>query len=122
MILLSLGCSRETGAHEKGSAPSGQRPDNTRINERDRNDGTLTPLDQSNDQRDLDITASIRKALVGDDALSSNAKNVKVITRSGIVTLRGPVKDGAEKSVVAAKAGSVPGVVSVVNELDVAGR
>lgn len=117
LLALSLGCTRDTSAHGK-TVP----PDNTGVNTRDRDDRGLTPLDQSNDPADIDITKKIRQAVVDDDSLSSNAKNVKIITRGGKVTLRGPVKTDAEKSAIAAKAQAVAGAESVVNELEVSGR
>jgi len=51
--------------------------DNTRQNVRDRSGDTLTPMNQGNSQSDIDTTAQIRKAIVADSSLSTNAKNVK---------------------------------------------
>ena len=92
--------------------------DNTQKNQRDRDESALTPIDQSNDPADLKITAETRKMLVGDESLSTNAKNVKVITISGVVTLRGPVASEAEKAAVA-KYANKAGAKSVTNELEV---
>ena len=64
---------------------------NTGINKRDRDDKTLTPMDQMNNRSDLKITQEIRQALMKDE-FSMDAKNIKVITRNGTVTLRGPVE------------------------------
>lgn len=94
-------------------------PTNTERNVRDRAD-TLTPMDQGQDKADIDITANIRKALVDDDALSTNAQNVKVITNGGVVTLRGPVNDAKEKAAVEQKAKAVAGVTRVDSQLEVA--
>src|SRR5438874_1273301 len=69
--------------------------DNTRKNERDRSGETMTSGHQSNSQEDVKITAAIRRAVVGDNSLSTTAKNVKIITANGTVTLRGPVKNDA---------------------------
>lgn len=94
------------------------QPDNTGINKRDRNDHTLTPLDQSGSKADREITQAIRKSIMKQE-LSTNAKNIKVITRNGEVTLRGPVdsKSEAEKIVTMAKA--IPGIKTLNNELEV---
>ena len=54
----------------------------------------VTPLDQGNDKRDLEITQQIRKSVMDDSTLSFTAKNVKIITKDGHVTLRGPVPSG----------------------------
>jgi len=74
--------------------------DNTARNVRDRNDGTLTPLDQGNSQLDIDTTAQIRKEILAHEQMSVNAQNVKVITKDGNVTLRGPVRDASEKNFI----------------------
>jgi osmotically-inducible protein OsmY len=80
---------------------------------------TVTPVDQKNDQPDIDLTASIRKSLVADRDLSMNAKNVKIIARDGNVTLRGVVETDAEKARVEDEAVRIAGVLNVDNELDV---
>ena len=92
--------------------------DNTGKNVRDRGD-TVTPTDQGGSAPDRELTAKIRKAIVDDDALSTNAQNVKIITRDGAVTLRGPVKSPEEKAAVAAKAQQVAGVKRVDNQLEI---
>ena len=63
--------------------------DNTGKNARDQDDQSVTATDQSNDPADLKLTADIRKMVVGDDSLSMMAKNVKIVTIGGVVTLRG---------------------------------
>lgn len=94
-------------------------PDNTGSNARDRSGSTLTTGDQSNSKQDLAITQEVRKAIVADDKLSTNAHNVKVITDGGVVTLRGPVNSSAEKAKVMAAAEQVAGVKRVDNQLEV---
>jgi hyperosmotically inducible protein len=93
--------------------------DNTGKNTRDRNDDTLTPGDQGESAADREVTANVRKAIVGDDTLSMNAHNVKIITQNGVVTLRGPVDTASEKTSVAAKAQKVAGVKRVDNQLEI---
>jgi|KBSMisStaDraftv2_1062788.scaffolds.fasta_scaffold48502_3 osmotically-inducible protein OsmY len=92
--------------------------DNTGKNARDKSGETLTPLDQSSDQQDLDKTQKIRKALVDDDSLSTNAKNIKVITVNGTVTLRGPVDSAEERNKIVAKAKPIAGG-QLKNELEI---
>jgi hyperosmotically inducible protein len=94
--------------------------DNTRKNERDRSPSALTPGDQGNDALDLGITQKIRQGVVGNDSLSMTAKNVKIITANGVVTLRGPVKSDGEKTAIGALSMSVPGVKYVNNQLEIA--
>jgi osmotically-inducible protein OsmY len=93
--------------------------DNTGKNVRDRSGDTLTTGDQSEDKADLNITQEVRKAIVADDSLSTNAHNVKIITAGGVVTLRGPVNNDAEKAKVGATAQKIAGVKHVDNQLEV---
>lgn len=91
---------------------------NTGINKRDRDDKTLTPMDQMNNPSDLKITQEIRQALMKDE-FSMDAKNIKVITRNGAVTLRGPVTTTAELEKISARVKTMPGIKSIDNQLQV---
>ena len=97
------------------------KPDNTAINERDRSGETETSGDQSNSSADLKITQAIRQALVKDSELSITAKNIKVITNNGQVTLRGPVKNAQEKAKISQLAKSAAGGAQIDNQVDVKG-
>jgi len=63
----------------------------------------------------------VRQAITSDDALSTSAQNVKIVTSDGTVTLRGPVKSEKEKQDIETKAKQVAGVKRVENELEIAG-
>ena len=102
------------------AADQKQDPDNTATNQRDRSGDTKTSGDQSNASADLQITQAIRRGLMKDDNLSSNAKNIKVITANGQVTLRGPVNSAQEKTKVEQIAKSAAGGAQIVDQLDVA--
>ena len=93
--------------------------DNTRKNERDRSGETQTSGDQSNSSQDTQITAAVRRAVVKDNSLSTTAKNVKIITANGTITLRGPVKNDAEKTKIAELAQSAAGSAKIDNQLEV---
>lgn len=93
--------------------------DNTAKNERDRSGQTKTSGDQSNSPEDIKITAAIRRAIVGEKSLSMTAKNVKIITADGMVTLRGPVKSAQEKAMIAKLARSAAGKAKIDNQLEV---
>jgi hyperosmotically inducible protein len=99
--------------------PDDKEPDNTGVNERDRDDQTLTAGDQSNSDSDLEITRRIRETVVEDDSLSFTAKNVKIITVDGRVTLRGPVRSEAERATIEKKAVAVAGAGQVENQLEI---
>lgn len=93
--------------------------DNTAKNERDRNNKTLTPTDQSETPEDRKLTQNIRRAVVKDPSLTMTAKNIKIITAGGKVTLRGPVKSDAEKTKINELAKAAAGTVPVDNQLEV---
>jgi hyperosmotically inducible periplasmic protein len=97
------------------------KPDNTAINERDRSRETQTSGDQSNNSADLKITQAIRQALMKDSELSTTAKNIKIITNNGQVTLRGPVKNAQEKAKIDQLARSAAGGAKIDDQLDVKG-
>ena len=93
--------------------------DNTARNVRDRDDRTLTPLDQGNSKADTDTTAQIRKGILAGKGMSVNAKNVKIITNNGRVTLRGPVKNAEEKRLIGEIANRIARSENVDNQLEV---
>lgn len=117
LAVLFAGCAedRDTRVAEKETPAA----DNTARNVRDRNDATPTPMDQGGSEADRTITQTIRQLVVGNDTMSSNAKNVKIITQNGVVTLRGPVDSDAEKTFIASTARGVNGVVNVDDQLEV---
>ena len=96
--------------------------DNTARNVRDRNDRTLTPLDQGKSQTDVDTTAQIRKGIMAANEMSVNAKNVKIITSQGRVTLRGPVNSAEEKRMIGEIANGVARSENVDNQLEVTAK
>lgn len=117
LLLLStaVACGNKADADEA-------KPDNTKKNERDRDPTAKTPGDQKENKVDIDITASIRKAVMDEDDLSTTAKNCKIITADGVVTLRGPVASEQEKTTIEGLAKDVEGVKSVDNQLEVAAQ
>lgn len=97
-------------------------PDDSGRNQRDRQDAAVTPMDQSNDPADIELTQKIRKAVVADDGLSMNAHNVKIIAANGVVVLRGPVETPEEKAKIEATAVKIAGVKNVRNQLEIAAQ
>jgi sporulation protein YlmC with PRC-barrel domain len=95
------------------------QPDNTALNVRDRKGSTLTPLDQGNSEADTDMTAQIRKGILAGKDMSVNARNVKIITNKGHVTLRGPVRSEEEKRVIGEIANRIARSENVDNQLEV---
>ena len=76
-------------------------------------------MDQGTSQADRTTTQQIRQAVMRDKTLSFSAKNVKIITINGKVTLRGAVKSDAERSAIEVDAHNVAGAAQVDNQLEV---
>ena len=119
--ILALACLSALSLAALAADNEKTKPDNTAINERDRSSDTQTSGDQSNSQADLKITQAIRQALMKDSELSMTAKNIKVITANGQVTLRGPVTTAQEKAKIDQLAKSAAGGAHIDDQLDVKG-
>lgn len=115
LALAAAGCARSAPTSATSATPD---RDNTAVNQRDREATTKTPIDQNENQADIDVTANIRKRVV-DTKMSVNAQNVKIITQDGTVTLRGPVNSEDEKKQVEDIAHDVAGADKVVSQLEV---
>lgn len=114
-----------TSGSERSDARDERRAaaDDTRATADDRTDAddddAPTAFDQSNDERDLEITQAIRVAVVGDDTLSFTARNCTIVTVDAVVTLRGDVNTAAESATIERHAQAVAGVSRVDNLLSV---
>src|SRR5271166_490812 len=104
MISLLLSLASAPAAQDRQAAP-----DNTKQN---KSQG-MTAENQKEDQADRTTSQEIRKAILADKSLSSYARNVKVITANGMVTLKGPVRSDKEKTAIEAKAAEVAGAGNV---------
>jgi hyperosmotically inducible protein len=121
LAFLVVACSKnDLSKNDKPSQTAAVEADNSGRNVRDRDDATKTSGDQSESEADRTISQNIRRAIVADDSVSTNGKNVKIITVDGTVTLRGPVKSEKEKTNIGAKAQQVAGVKRVDNQLEIA--
>lgn len=97
-----------------------QEPDNTKVNKRDDTKQAVTAETQSNAKPDLDPTRGIRREITQSKEMSTYAKNIKIISRDGSVTLRGPVKSEDEKQRIDAIARKLAGDAKVANKLEIA--
>ncbi len=80
------------------------------------NNAPPTADNQKNDSADRHMTQQIRKAVIADKSLSTDAHNVKIITQNGMVTLKGVVRSDDEKKTVEQKAVEVAGNASKVDD------
>ena len=119
LVLALTVCGCDDVGRSTSSGNTKSERDNTAVNQRDRSGTSKTPLDQNENQKDIDITASIRKQVV-DTKMSVNAQNVKIMTQDGQVTLRGPVATTDEKSQIEVIARKVAGESKVDSQLEVA--
>jgi hyperosmotically inducible periplasmic protein len=106
-------------ASAQDSSAQQPAPDNTKVNQRDRNKAEPTADQQKENQPDREIARKIRRSIVQDKTLSTYAHNVKIITQDGMVTLKGPVRSDEEKTAVEAKATAIAGADKVTSQLEV---
>jgi BON domain len=99
---------------------SGQQPDNTKANKRDRDKASPTADQQKMNTTDRDLTKRIRASITEDKSLSTYAHNIKIISRDGKVTLKGPVRSEEEKNTIEAKATEIAGAGNVIDQLEIA--
>jgi hypothetical protein len=98
-------------------------PDNTARNERDASGATKLPTDQAETPADRQITQEIRQKITNDETMSFNARNVKIVTAEGKVTLRGVVDDADEKQAIEKFAAEIAkGQDNVTSEIEVVNR
>ena len=119
-LLAGLLTVAAVNAQTVDSATQQEAADNTKANAADRNTDAKTPLDQSNDQDAIEVTAGIRRAVVEDSSLSTSAHNIKIVTNGIVVTLRGPVASADEKKRVESLAVKAATGKQVRNELSIA--
>jgi len=121
-LLIVLVVALESSALVAGQTPQPQTPaaDNTKTNKSEAAKPNADQQGQS--QSDVEITARIRQLVTDDKALSTYAKNIKIITQRGNVTLSGPVRSADEKKSVEAKANQVAGNSHVKSEIQIAAQ
>lgn len=65
------------------------------------------------------MTQTIRQQIVDQKEFSTNAKNIKIITRDGVVVLKGPVNTLAEKNKIESIAANAAGKTKVSSQITV---
>jgi osmotically-inducible protein OsmY len=113
VLLLGLGL---LWGQQDSSSTQNTPPDNTKVNQRDRNQESPTADQQKENSSDRQLAAQIRRAIVKDKSLSTYGHNVKVIVQNGAVTLKGPVRSEEEKQAIDAKAAQVAGGADKVTD------
>lgn len=121
VLSLAVACDNEEPAEREPSAAVDKSADadNTANNKGDERDSAVTPTDQQENSRDLELTQKIRQDIMDAESLSFAAKNAKVIAQNGKVTLRGAVDTEQERAVIASIAKQTAGAEAVDNQLEV---
>jgi len=114
-VFLSIAFCAASMAVAQTPDPATQ-PDNTKINQRDRDPNQPTADQQKNDRTDRMLTRNIRRSIMADKSLSTDAHNLKIISQNGTVTVKGPVKSDDERRAVIAKAVAVAGSADKVTD------
>jgi len=122
MLPAALFCSLAVWAQDPAMQQGTAAPDNTKMNQRDRNGAEPTADQQKDNTSDRDLTRQIRRALVQDKSLSTYGHNVKIVSQNGTVTLKGPVRSEDEKTAIEQKAAQAAGGADKIHsELEVKG-
>lgn len=93
-------------------------PDNTTQYQKQINKDALTPTDQGNSTKDVQITKDIRSGIMKTD-LSLNAKNIKIVTLNEHVTLKGLVASDTEHQAILKIAENHANTGKITDELKV---
>ena len=112
------GGEQKSERQERQQSGEQTQPDNTG---RNASQG-LTAEDQGDTAEDRELTRNIRRELVKSNDLSQMAKNIKVITVDGKVTLKGPVSSEEEKAEVTQIAEKLAGKGKVSDQVEAAKR
>jgi len=116
VVLTILFCTAAVIGYGQTPDASTPKPDNTKVNKRDRNAGEVTADQQKMNATDRELTRKIRRSIMADKSLSTYAHNIKIISQNGAVTLKGPGKSDDEKKTVMAKAVAVAGSADKVTD------
>jgi hyperosmotically inducible protein len=115
-VATALTASGTSLGQNQDNPPAATSPDNSANNKAQTN----TADQQSEASSDRMLTQKIRKAIIADKSLSMYGHNVKIITKDGAVTLKGPVQTDDEKQAIGSiAANAAGGPDKVTNDLTV---
>jgi hypothetical protein len=115
MVLLGITC--------PAFAEKATDADNTAQNKGATQNEAVTADKQGNSKLEVTVLADVRKAILAESGLSTNAQNAKILYgKDGTLKLRGPVDTDAEKTRLEEIAKGVSGVKAVKNMLTVTAK
>jgi len=117
MIILAARLIAPTASYgQDHTSPAATSPDNSASTK----SHAMTADQQSGSTADRSLTQKIRKAIMADKSLSTYGHNVKIITKDGAATLKGPVPSDDEKTKIASLAADAAGSPDkITNQLTV---
>jgi hyperosmotically inducible periplasmic protein len=116
VVVTALTSSGTSFGQSQSTPPAATSPDNSANNKAQ----TTTADQQSKASSNRMLTQKIRKAIMADKSLSMYGHNVKIITKDGAVTLKGPVHTDDEKQAIGSiAANAAGGPDKVTNDLTV---
>jgi hyperosmotically inducible protein len=116
VVVTALASSGTSFGQSQSTPPAATSPDNSANNKAQ----TTTADQQSEASSDRMLTQKIRKAIMADKSLSMYGHNVKIITKDGAVTLKGPVNTDDEKQAIGSIAANAAGSPDkITNDLTV---
>jgi osmotically-inducible protein OsmY len=83
---------------------------------------TVTTEGQPQNKRDEKLMQRVRKSINDEKSLSVDAKNIKVVSVNGKLTLRGPVQSAAERDLITRRASDIAGMENVDDQLKVVAK
>ena len=117
ICILCVSCNDNSNKPNKNSNDSNRNSEECSVG--NSNEYTNRNNQMQSQPADWDITAHVKKSLMSDNSLSSSARLISVTTNNGVVTLTGTVVNAEESRKVVRIVKSVPGVMSVDNQLTV---
>lgn len=106
----------EANAAGKSTGPTNRYVEENKIDEGHHEAKLVVTPPATETRPDVEITQEVRRALAADASLSAKAKQVKIVTANGVVTLGGAVGSETERRTVASTAQRIAGVTGVSNK------
>lgn len=109
-----IGCDQDNSK----KSPTGMQAQNDQMYDPMANT-PMKQLENGKGMSDMDmmLTQKIRQAIKADKSLSMSAKNIKITSMNGVVTLQGSVANSQEMSTITQILAKLPGIKSVDNQL-----
>lgn len=116
-LLIPVACTLLAACNQDASTMSNASNSDTKNNGMSMDQNDNMSMNQTSADRDNQITEQVNQWLMSNNSLSDAAKNIRVSTSDGMVTLRGSVSDAQEKTRVMNHVKKIKGVKGVTDQL-----